>query len=260
MRVGTVQKHFERSSAYSARPCRLSATEQSQRWRFAGVSVGTGPDRSFVGLQRALIVAARSIACAILDHTAFLSLPPLSAEPAPDSLRPFLGLELIMSKRAKPIRPPPAVSRPKNKLLACLPRGDYERLRPHLKTILLKPKQVLHSANEPVRHVFFLNGGVASMTTVMKNGAMVEIATVGAEGFLGINAVFGSEMLSGETMLQVPVPDATAEVMSAEIFKRELGRAGPFQECVQKYSQGLLMLMMQSTGCMALHSTDIVKT
>ena len=73
------------------------------------------------------------------------------------------------------------------------------------------------------------------------------------KGFLGINACFGREMLSGETMLQVPVPDATAEVMSAEIFKRELGRAGPFQECVHRYSQGLLMLMMQSTGCMALH-------
>jgi hypothetical protein len=60
-------------------------------------------------------------------------------------------------------------------------------------------------------------------------------------------------MLSGETMLQVPVPDGSAEVMSAAIFKRELGRPGPFQECVQRYSQGLLMLMMQSTGCMALH-------
>ena len=91
------------------------------------------------------------------------------------------------------------------------------------------------------------------MTTVMKNGAMVEIATVGDEGLVGINAYFGGQMLSGETMLQVPVPDASAEVMSAETFKRELGRSGPFQECVHRYSQGLLMLMMQSTGCMALH-------
>ena len=42
-------------------------------------------------------------------------------------------------------------------------------------------------------------------------------------------------------------------VMSAEVFKREIQRGGPFHECVQRYSQGLLMLMMQSTGCMALH-------
>lgn len=58
-------------------------------------------------------------------------------------------------------------------------------------------------------------------------------------------------MLSGETMMQVP--DTNAEVMSAGDFKRELARDGPFHEGVHRYSQGLLMLIMQSTGCMALH-------
>ncbi len=161
------------------------------------------------------------------------------------------GLVLLMAKRATSIRPPPVASRPKNKLLACLPRADFERLRPHLKTIPLKVQQVFHPINEPVREVFFLNGGVASMTTVMKNGSMVEIATVGNEGLVGINAFFGGAMLSGETMLQVP--DTSAEVMSVQIFKREIARGGAFHECVHRYSQGLLMLMMQSTGCMALH-------
>ena len=156
-----------------------------------------------------------------------------------------------MPNRAKAVRPPPSDPRPKNKLLASLPRADFARLRPLLKTIPLTVKQVLHPINEPVRQVFFLNGGVASMTTVMKDGSMVEIATVGDEGLVGINAFFGGQMLSGETMLQVP--DTNAEVMSAENFKRELARGGPFHECVHRYSQGLLMLMMQSTGCMALH-------
>jgi CRP-like cAMP-binding protein len=163
------------------------------------------------------------------------------------------GLELIMPKRAKPTRPPPVDSRPNNKLLACLPRTDFARLRPHLRTIPLQVKQILHPVNEPVREVFFLNGGVASMTTVMKNGAMVEIATVGDEGLVGINAFFGGDMLSGETMMQVSMPDTNAQVMPVAIFKRELDRGGPFVECVRRYSQALLMLMMQSTGCMALH-------
>jgi hypothetical protein len=103
----------------------------------------------------------------------FLSLPP---PPCASSVKPqtheaLSGLELTMPKRAKAIRPPPVDSRPKNKFLACLPRADFERLRPLLKTIPLKVKQILHPVNEPVRDVFFLNGGVASMTTVMKNGA-----------------------------------------------------------------------------------------
>ena len=88
-----------------------------------------------------------------------------------------------MPKRAKSIRAPPVETRPKNKLLACLPPVDFERLRPHLKTVRLKVKQILHPMNEPIREVFFLNGGVASMTTVMKNGSMVEIATVETKGW-----------------------------------------------------------------------------
>jgi hypothetical protein len=39
--------------------------------------------------------------------------------------------------------------------------------------------------------VYFLNGGVASMTTVMQDGSMVEIATVGDEGMVGIKYTHG---------------------------------------------------------------------
>jgi hypothetical protein len=149
------------------------------------------------------------------------------------------------------IRPPPLDPRPKNKLLARLPDADFERLRPHLRTIPTRHKQVFHPANTLVREVFFPNGGVASMTAVMNDGAMVEIATVGDEGLVGIGALFGGGVTGGETMMQVP--DTSAEVLSVEVFQRELDRHGPFAECVQRYSQGLLVLMMQSTACIALH-------
>ena len=87
------------------------------------------------------------------DVTAFLSLPPPKREfgQAPDSRRPISGPGAYMPKRAKPIRPPPAGSRPENKLLACLPAADFERLLPHLKTIPLQAKQILHPVIEPVR-------------------------------------------------------------------------------------------------------------
>jgi hypothetical protein len=84
----------------------------------------------------------------------------------------------------------------------------------------------------------------------MKSGSMVEIATVGDQGVLGINPLHGDFRLGGETMMQVP--DTDAEVLPIAIFKRELDWRGPLHECVQRYSH-LLMLMMQSTACMALH-------
>jgi CRP-like cAMP-binding protein len=138
--------------------------------------------------------------------------------------------------------------------LASLPRADFARLRPHLRTVPLAVKQILHPRNETIREVFFPNGGVASITAVMQDGAMVEIATIGDEGLIGINAFFGPALMTGEAMMQVP--DTNAEAMSVEAFRRELDRRGPFYECVQVYSQALIMLMMQSTACMALHSVE----
>ena len=73
-----------------------------------------------------------------------------------------------------------------------------------------------------MREVFFPNGGVASVTAVMKNGSMVEIATVGDEGVVGINALYGVDLLGSEAMMQVP--DTNAEVLPVAIFKRELER------------------------------------
>jgi len=87
--------------------------------------------------------------------------------------------------------------------------------------------------------------------TVMQNGAMVEIATVGDEGVLRINALFGVDLFGTEAMMQVP--DTNAEVLPVAIFKRELERRGPLHECVPRYAQGFLMQVMPSTACMALH-------
>jgi CRP-like cAMP-binding protein len=105
-----------------------------------------------------------------------------------------------------------------------------------------------------VSEVFFLNGGVASVTLVMRDGAMVEIATVGHEGLVGTNAFLRGDMVGAETMLQVPdVPDTSAEAMSVQAFRLELDRHGPFFDCVERYSQGLVTLMMHSTACIAFH-------
>jgi CRP-like cAMP-binding protein len=103
----------------------------------------------------------------------------------------------------------------------------------------------------PIRHVFFPNGGVCSVTAMMKNGEAVEVATVGDEGMVGIAAFFGGDVMPGESMVQVP--DTNAERLPIEAFQRELDRHGALYDAVSRYSQGTMALMMQSTACIALH-------
>ena len=149
-------------------------------------------------------------------------------------------------------RPPPTDGRPKNRLLAALPPDDFHRLRPYLKTVPIRVKQVLHKNGEPFHEVYFLNGGVASITTVLRDGTTVEAATVGDEGMLGVEAFLSADAVApGETLIQVP--DTNAEMMSVEDFRREVAVPGALRDLVGRYTQVVIAQMMQSTACNAMH-------
>src|SRR2546430_12261983 len=100
------------------------------------------------------------------------------------------------------VRPPPTDGRPKNRLLAALPDEDFRRILPHLKTVPLTAKQVLLKRADPIRFVFFPNGGMCSVTSMMKDGTAVEVATVGDEGMLGITPFWGGGTKPGGSMGQ----------------------------------------------------------
>jgi CRP-like cAMP-binding protein len=165
----------------------------------------------------------------------------------------------LAKKRLPPARSLPAPSRsadgrPRNVLLAALPDEDFRRIRPHLQTVPLVAKDTLLKRGAPIRHVYFPNGGVCSVTAMMKNGDAVEVATVGNEGLIGITAFFGGQAMPGESMVQVSgADDSTAERMRIDDFQRELDRHGALHEAINRYSRGTISLMMQSIACMALH-------
>jgi CRP-like cAMP-binding protein len=150
------------------------------------------------------------------------------------------------------VRPPPTDARPKNRLLAALPAKDFRRLRPHLKTVPIRVKQVLHKTGEPLKAVYFPNGGVVSITTVLSDGTMMEAVTVGDEGVLGIEAFFSADAVAlGDALMQVP--DTNTEMLSVDTFRRELAKRGALYKLVGRYAQVLIAQMMQTTACNARH-------
>jgi CRP-like cAMP-binding protein len=148
------------------------------------------------------------------------------------------------------------MGRPKNRLLANLPAEDFQRLLPDLKTIPLTARQVLLKRREPIRHVFFPNSGMCSVTSMMQNGTAVEVATVGDEGMVGIGAFFAGDTMPGESMVQVSEGDTSAERMTVDAFRREVSRRGALHDALSRYSHATLALLMQSTACMALHHVN----
>ena len=142
--------------------------------------------------------------------------------------------------------------RPSNRLLATLPAHEFSRLLPHLTTIATHVKQMFHVKGEPLGAVYFPNGGVASITTLMNDGRLVEVATVGDEGIVGIEAYLGADAVAlGDTMMQVA--GSSAEMMTVASFRHAIVAHKGFGGLVSRYAQVVVAQMMQSTACNALH-------
>jgi CRP-like cAMP-binding protein len=150
------------------------------------------------------------------------------------------------------VRPPPTHRRPKNQLLAALTAKDFRRLRPYLKTVPIHAKQVLYKRGEPIRRVYFPNGGVVSITTALSDGTPVEAATVGDEGVLGMEAFLCDDAVaSGNTLMQVP--DTNAERLNVKDFRRELAHGDALRRLMGRYTQVFIAQMMQTSACNAMH-------
>lgn len=145
-------------------------------------------------------------------------------------------------------------SAPRNRLLALLPPSDFARLQPLMTLVPFTRKQVLHKAGEPIHEIYFPNDGVCSMTTVMTDGRMVEVATIGNEGVVGISAIFGREAVNGESLVQVPGTDAWS--LGIADFRFELEQNTGLAMIINRYLQAFLVMVLQSTACNSLHAAE----
>src|SRR5262245_1132288 len=104
---------------------------------------------------------------------------------------------------------------PKNRLLLAVPSRDLKRLTPELEHIRCERKQVLIDADSPLDHVFFPDSGVVSAVAVYSDGSAIEMATIGREGYTGVQAIFGAKTSSARFFVQIP---GTAAKMPRRVF------------------------------------------
>src|SRR2546430_4923864 len=149
-------------------------------------------------------------------------------------------------------RPPPTGN--PNRLLAALPAADYARIIPSLVVVPLKLKAILHKPGEPIRDVYFPGGGFCSMLTVLEDGAMVEIATVGREGMVGVAAVLDGAPVTSAAMVQGETD--TCYRMAVDAFRRGVDRRDAFDELAAHHRQGAFGFGLRAQAAQAGHSVE----
>lgn len=140
-----------------------------------------------------------------------------------------------------------------NRLLAHFATADYERLRPHLKPILLHEQAVLYVPHRPIESIYFLDSGVASMVVTMTNGRNVEVGTVGNEGFVGLPVLFGAETPEIGTYMRVA---GTGLRMPAALLRHEFDRSQSLRALLLRYAGAFFNQVTQSAACAYHHPLE----
>jgi CRP-like cAMP-binding protein len=139
-----------------------------------------------------------------------------------------------------------------NQLLDALPAAERRHLTPLLRKVFIDTRTVLFEPGATVDSVDFPLNCVVSLVTPLQDGAIVEVATVGNDGILGVPMVFGGA-LAVQAICSVA---GSAQRMDSSTFLVEVERDGPLRELVGDYLQALFGQISQAAACNRLHSAD----
>lgn len=140
-----------------------------------------------------------------------------------------------------------------NRLLSALSRDLQLRLLPRTEKVSLPVRQLLYEPDAAMAYAYFPLSGVISLVLPLRDGAAVEIGTVGNEGLLGTALALGVDRSPTRAFAQV---GGQSLRMRADALRRSLQEFPEFADLVRRYTQGLFNQVSQTTACNHVHSVS----
>ena len=107
--------------------------------------------------------------------------------------------------------------------------------------------------HRPIKHLFFLESGMASMTATFRDGSQVEVSTFGFESIIGVSALMGARKSLNRVYMQIAGHGYSCTVEAA---RREFHLGSDFQYLALRYVQAQLDQATQYVGCNAKHNFE----
>jgi len=125
--------------------------------------------------------------------------------------------------------------------------------RLHLEPLVFKTGHKIEEPGKPIRNLYFLESGMASMTTTFRGGTEVEVGMFGYESVIGVSALMGTMQSLNHVYTQIA---GTGYRCSYESALKEFERFGVFHRLCLRYVQAQLLQSSQSAGCAAMHKYE----
>ena len=140
-----------------------------------------------------------------------------------------------------------------NRLLAALPRQDYERLLAQCEPIELMFAEEIYGAGKLIPHVYFPIGSFISLVMPVDENANLEVGLVGTEGMLGATLLLGVDVAPFQAVVQGAGP---ALRIAVPAFLSELEQSPALQRELKRYLYVSISQLAQTAACTRFHVVE----
>jgi CRP-like cAMP-binding protein len=130
-----------------------------------------------------------------------------------------------------------------NRLLNFLSPDIREILAPGMKRVSMAVRDTLELPNEPIRHIYFPEDGIASVVGVSPAMGPLEVGMIGKEGMTGLMVILGNSQSPLKTFVQVA---GSALVIGTEYLRRVMTDSPTVRGVLLMYVQVFLIQTSQT--------------
>lgn len=131
--------------------------------------------------------------------------------------------------------------------------ADVALLKPHLEEVPLVQDEVLYQAEQPITHIYFPHEGVVSLQILGSDGAVVEAATIGNEGVVGLGGLLSGDTSYTRQIVRLPGRAAKA---ARDAFLPIVHGSGTLRDLLAGHADAFTAHVLQTAVCNAQHSTE----
>jgi CRP-like cAMP-binding protein len=140
-----------------------------------------------------------------------------------------------------------------NMILVALPPAEHSYLHPFLEFTTLKFGDVLWEPSQPIESAYFPSNGVVSFVAVMRDGASVEVAMTGREGFVGTPLILGARDVPVRAVVQI---EGEGFRIESDLLRQILPRTPLLEQMLRRYAHAHAMQVAQVGACNRLHQVS----
>jgi len=140
-----------------------------------------------------------------------------------------------------------------NFILTALPAAELERLRPQLQVTDAQVRDQVYEPGKPISDLHFPLSAVFSLVGAAAGERLIEVATIGREGMVGLPVFLGRPVSQHASFCQIPGRTA---VLPADGLQSVLSDDGALHGLLSRFAQATMVQIAQNVICNGAHSVS----